>query len=118
MSYREHLAPIDTIMGAFVRANHVLEGIGEDCLMVLSNGRDASMRSALGNFLTSRHAINDKGEGGVAYVEAGAFEGQELALLELLACVPLVNYVAAQDSDQMTDDHLTMRLVVRSCRTA
>ena len=85
VSYRERLAPMETIMGACVRANHVLKALARIPLTVLSNRRDDN-------------------------VKAGAIEGQELALLERLACVLIVNCFAVLDSDQMTDDYLTMRL--------
>lgn len=77
VSYRERLAPIETIMGACVRANHVPKALARIPLTVLSNRRDDN-------------------------VKAGAIEGQELALLEWLSCVLIVNCFAVLDSDQMT----------------
>ena len=109
VDYAQYLAPIETIMATYVRANPLLKKLSEVPLIVLDSGRDATNGRLLGNFLQPRFACYNTALGNVSYASSADLADGIFALRSKLLRVPLVNYLGVLDTKETTDDYLTLR---------
>lgn len=109
VDYAQYLAPIETIMDTYVRANPLLKRLPEVPLIVLDSGRDATNGRLLGNFLQPRFACYNIASGSVSYASSADLADAIFALRSKLLCVPLVNHLGVLDTKETADDYLTLR---------